>query len=628
MRVLALKFPAMLATANYYRKSLESDERQVQSLEDQNQELSSFVTRFNQGFARNQAEQLEVVDTFSESCSAKRAGQREVFNQMIEQAETGKYDCILVWAIDRLSRNVGDIERIITLLESGKLKLIRTPSQEFRNDPFHKYMLVQAVANAKLENDQRGVNILRGMKGRVKEGHWVASARLGYVNRGEKKGQKWTEPDSERWSIIIKSWKLFATGSYSVMEIHRQAAQMGLRAKVTKKTPVGSLVSKNTFYSLFRDVFYMGKMRIGNQRGVKLLTELKLMIERGELVGEVYEDHVILEGKHPAMVSEDLFYRVQDVLKERGQAHYAKPRSKLFIFSGMIECGECGCAVVCEDKTRYKCSHCSKWFTSNAPQLPSHCSSCHRKLSKKSIQTTKYHAYAHCSGKNPMKKACVQTYYKTGKGKPSVPLNQLESQVDEYLSRLTIGEKEYEYCLDTLKSEHFQNKILKMESLKSLQAEQRQLEAKLDSLVDMRMNKELDADTFQTKQQKLKFQKKQLQKKLEKWEQKNKDWVAQTEDFLNMASQARFAFKNGNLDSKREILKSVSSHIFLSKGKLEFKLRKPFDVLLIPDVDESPKKQSNTALAALFPNWYSRLEQVSIYFLNHSDSLRVPKLAA
>src|SRR3989338_11305381 len=137
----------------YCRKSSEGDERQVQSLDDQQRELKGFVERFN-NYARDSDEKLNVMEILTESHSAKHEGQRSVFNEMIEKAGKGSYDCILIGDPARLTRNVGDLARVLTLLEAGKLKKIRTRENEFSNDPFQKFMLVQATANAKFETDR------------------------------------------------------------------------------------------------------------------------------------------------------------------------------------------------------------------------------------------------------------------------------------------------------------------------------------------------------------------------------------------------------------------------------------------------------------------------------------------
>ena len=88
----------------YCRKSSDSEDRQMLSIEAQLQELRDYALKNN----------LEVIKEFTESKTAKKPG-REVFNKMISEIETGKADGIIAWNPDRLARNSVDGGRIIYL---------------------------------------------------------------------------------------------------------------------------------------------------------------------------------------------------------------------------------------------------------------------------------------------------------------------------------------------------------------------------------------------------------------------------------------------------------------------------------------------------------------------------------
>jgi DNA invertase Pin-like site-specific DNA recombinase len=68
---------------------------------------------------------LEIIETKKESHSAKEAGQRPVFNEIVEEIKLGKFDGILTWAPDRISRNAGDLGRIVDLMDQGKYKEVK-----------------------------------------------------------------------------------------------------------------------------------------------------------------------------------------------------------------------------------------------------------------------------------------------------------------------------------------------------------------------------------------------------------------------------------------------------------------------------------------------------------------------
>lgn len=81
----------------YVRKSQESDERQVQSIEDQ---INVMKKRANDLW-------LNIVDVLTESMSAKAPG-RYRFNEMIERIKNKEANWIIAWKLDRISRNPVD----------------------------------------------------------------------------------------------------------------------------------------------------------------------------------------------------------------------------------------------------------------------------------------------------------------------------------------------------------------------------------------------------------------------------------------------------------------------------------------------------------------------------------------
>ena len=102
-----------------------------------------------------------------------------------------------------------------------------------------------------------------------------------------------------------------------------------------------------------------------------------------------------------------------------------------------------------------------------------------------------------------------------------------------------------------------------------------------------------------------------------------------TEEFLNTASRARYAFKNGDKQTKREILRSIGSNMFLEGGKLRFEFRKPFDILLkeplkkgliaVAENSENAnaahqKRTKKSFSGAYISEWLHRLESIARYF--------------
>jgi DNA invertase Pin-like site-specific DNA recombinase len=108
----------------YARKSSESEDRQVQSIDDQINKLKEIADTLN----------LEIKKTYTESKSAKKPDNRPLFSEMLQRIENGEAQGILCWHINRLSRNPIDSGKISWLLQQGIIKSIQTTEKQYLPD--------------------------------------------------------------------------------------------------------------------------------------------------------------------------------------------------------------------------------------------------------------------------------------------------------------------------------------------------------------------------------------------------------------------------------------------------------------------------------------------------------------
>ncbi|PIQ92950.1 MAG: hypothetical protein COV69_00505, partial [Parcubacteria group bacterium CG11_big_fil_rev_8_21_14_0_20_39_14] len=122
----------------YARKSTDTEERQIRSIDDQIAELKELAKKEN----------LEITKIFIEKQTAKEPG-RPIFNEMLSRIEKGEAEGILAWHPDRLARNSVDGGKIIWLLDIEKLKELKFPTFWFENTPQGKFMLQIAFGQSK-----------------------------------------------------------------------------------------------------------------------------------------------------------------------------------------------------------------------------------------------------------------------------------------------------------------------------------------------------------------------------------------------------------------------------------------------------------------------------------------------
>lgn len=291
----------------YARKSTESEERQVLSIDSQIKEMLLLAERDN----------LEVVTLKRESHSAKEAGQRPVFNEIIEEIKQGKFNAILTWAPDRISRNAGDLGKIVDLMDAGYLKEIRTYGQKFSNNPNEKFLLMILGSQAKLENDNRGVNVKRGLRTRVEMGMWPGVAPLGYLNQKDMDKKCQVIIDPQRGPVIKRMFERVAYEHYSGRKIYNW-----LRHELNFYTRGNKPLTLSGIYRILDNTFYYGPFEYPK------------------------ESANWYEGKHEPIITKDLFDRAQAQLK-RDQIIR---ENKEFSFTKLFTCGYCGSGISAEEK--------------------------------------------------------------------------------------------------------------------------------------------------------------------------------------------------------------------------------------------------------------------------------------
>ncbi len=224
----------------YARKSSEEDERQALSIDSQIKEMMQIAEK----------EGLEIVDIKKESHSAKESSKRDIFNSIISDLKNKKFNSLLTWNTDRLSRNAGDLGSLIDLVDKNLLIEIKTYNQVFKNTPNDKFMLMILGGQAKLENDNKSINVKRGLRAKVEQGLWPAVAPTGYLNDLRKDRTGCIHLDPDRWNIIREIFEKVAYDNYSGRKIFNWLKDINFKTKSGKDFSLSNiyLMLNNTFY--------------------------------------------------------------------------------------------------------------------------------------------------------------------------------------------------------------------------------------------------------------------------------------------------------------------------------------------------------------------------------------------
>jgi site-specific DNA recombinase len=244
--------PPLMKYCLYARKSSEAEEKQALSIDSQVKEMLDLATR----------NAINVEEIYREAHSAKDCGVRPVFNQLISDIRIGKFNGILVWHPDRLSRNAGDLGALVDLLDQKKLIEIKTYSQRFTNNPNEKFLLMILGSQAKLENDNKSINVTRGLRSRVEMGLWPSVATTGYLNHPDRTMKCHVVVDPLRSHIIKMMFEKAAYEKFSGRQMFRW-----LKDEVKFTTKNNKPLTISNIYIILRNNFYMDLIEYPRKSG-------------------------------------------------------------------------------------------------------------------------------------------------------------------------------------------------------------------------------------------------------------------------------------------------------------------------------------------------------------------------
>ena len=125
--------------------------------------------------------------------------------------------------------------------------------------------------------------------------------------------------------------------------------------------------------------------------------------------------------------------------------------------------------------------------------------------------------------------------------------------------------------------------------IKRLKGEQEKLKQKMDALFDMRLDGELDRETFDIKRNEVQVKINRIKNRITTHEKADSTFDETILGLLDIATQAGYFFeKSSNVDLKRLLLKFVFENITLTEGVISYKLRFPFnDFMFVPNPDNN-----------------------------------------
>lgn len=518
----------------YLRKSTDSEDRQVCSIEDQRRDIENLIKR----------EKLNIVEIFEESASAHKIG-RLFFNEMMERIQNNEAGGILCWHLNRIARNALDGAMVIHCLDTGLLKEIKTPSGTTTNTGSEKFSLQIEFAMSKKYSDDLSDVVKRGVKNKFFErNQWICLAKQGYINiRDEITNESKIKVDEERFKLLRAAGELIISGKNTAGEVFRILnKEWGYRTR-QRKNSGGNEMAKSTFYNFLSDSYYYGLMR-------------------ANIDGKPSESF----GDHKPMFTKKEWDIIQIRLGKNINRNYSKHNLP---YRGIIKCDECSSSIVSQEKWQIICPECkTKFHKSKGKRI---CSNCKIAIAEMKDPKILHYVYYGCTKKKkkPDGTKCSQKH---------IRLVDLEKQILSYLEDIQIDDDFKDWAIDHLSEVHKQESSHQETIITNLNQQLENCKIKLNNLLKLKIsvNSSLSDEEYETQRKFLFQERDDLMAQIEANNEDQEDYLELTKQTFDFARYSKYWFQKGSTEEKTQILQSLGYNLRLKDKKILIDQTNPF----------------------------------------------------
>ena len=311
----------LVRAALYARFS--SDNQRNESIDAQVRAIKEFA----------KANGILIVAEYIDRAKSATTDDRPEFQRMIQESAKGNFQMLIVHKLDRFARNRNDSIAYRMKLQRNKVALLSVlePFDEDRPET----ILLQSVIEGMNEFYSR--NLAREVRKGLKENalhckHTGGSPPLGYDVDKTTRLLVINEREAAAVRLIFKL----------VLEGNGYSSIITRLQREGYKTKAGKSFGKNSLYEILHNPKYKGVYVYNRASSADPYTK-----KRNSHLENLPEDMIVIHGGVPAIVSEEDFDKVQEILEKRKLRYRGiKKNQEQYLLTGKIFCGVCGCSYV------------------------------------------------------------------------------------------------------------------------------------------------------------------------------------------------------------------------------------------------------------------------------------------
>ena len=265
---------------------------------------------------------IEDFEIFEDAGYSGGTTDRPAYQDMMNRIKMGEFTHLIVWKIDRISRNLRDFSDMYDELKKYNVTFISRNEQFDTSTAMGEAMLKIILVFAELERKLTGERVFSVMISRAQKGLWNgATIPLGYEWDKDAKFPKPCDNESKVVQYIFDQYEIIKSTTKLAQKLNMEKIPTKRNGTWTPRT-VGSILT-NPFY-------------IGTYRYNTKTRKTRRWKDKSEWV--------VVENNHQAIINKEQFDRVAEIINNnyRGDKNYQRKSTNVHILSGIISCNKCG----------------------------------------------------------------------------------------------------------------------------------------------------------------------------------------------------------------------------------------------------------------------------------------------
>lgn len=250
------------------------------------------------------AEQLGItlIESYEDRAVTGKTDKRPNFQRMLKDAEKGKFQYVIAWKSNRMGRNMMEAMINEARLQAAGVRVLYV-EEDFDDTAAGRFALRSMMNVNQFYSENMAEDVMRGLMDNASRCMVNGPLPFGYI-RDDNMKFKIDEPKAD---VVKEIYTKVACGEPFV-DIADSLNKRGI------KTRTGSDWGRSSFHSIIKNERY---------RGVYIYNDIRI------------------EGGIPRIISDELFFKVQEVLKTKKNAQGRHRTNGDYLLTGKLFCGKC-----------------------------------------------------------------------------------------------------------------------------------------------------------------------------------------------------------------------------------------------------------------------------------------------